>query len=106
MPTPRGNYYKQLGELFSHRSKNPNIGGGRNLSSCISLVAQRDFLSILPEELGADRLIAHRLVMIPIAEPLPKAAYYLIQRRDSQPSPLTASLITQFRRQSQQLFQA
>jgi len=73
-------------------------------SSCISLVAQSDFLSILPEELGTDRLISHRLEIIPIAEPLPKAAYYLIQRRDSQQTPLTASLITQFRRQSQQLF--
>lgn len=107
MPTPRGSYYKQLEELFSHRSQIPNIGVVcETFSSCISLVAQSDFLSILPEELGSDRLIAHRLVMIPVEEPLPKAAYYLIQRRDSQQTPLTASLITQFRRQSQQFFRA
>jgi len=105
MPTPRGSYYKQLEELFSDRSQIPNIGVVcETFSSCISLVAQSDFLSILPEELGTDRLISHRLEIIPIAEPLPKAAYYLIQRRDSQQTPLTASLITQFRRQSQQLF--
>jgi len=55
----------------------------------------------LPEELGTDPLIAHRLVMIPVLEPLPKAAYYLIQRRDTQQTPLAISLITQFRRQSQ-----
>jgi len=107
MPTPRGSYYKQLEELFSDRSQIPNVGVVcETFSSCISLVAQSDFLSILPEELGTDRLISHRLEIIPIAEPLPKAAYYLIQRRDSQQTPLTASLITQFRRQSQQLFRS
>lgn len=102
MPTPRGSYYKQLEELFSQRSQIPNIGVVcETFSSCISLIAQSDFLSILPEELGADALVNHRLVMIPVVEPLPKATYYLIQRRDAQPTPLTASLITQFRRQSQ-----
>lgn len=105
MPTPRGSYYKQLEELFSHRSQIPNVGVVcETFASCISLVAQSDFLSILPEELGRDRLLAHSLVMIPVAETLPQAAYYLIQRRDSQQTPLTASLITQFRRQSRQLF--
>ncbi|MGU3412727.1 LysR family transcriptional regulator [Enterobacteriaceae bacterium C34A] len=105
MPTPRGSYYKQLEELFSHRAQIPNVGVVcETFSSCISLVAQSDFLSILPEELGTDPLIAHRLVLIPVAEPLPKAAYYLIQRRDAQQTPLAAALITQFRRQSQQLF--
>lgn len=37
--------------------------------------------------------------MLPVSEILPKAAYYLIQRRDSRQTPLTASLITQFRRE-------
>ncbi len=78
----------------------------RNLSSCISLVVQSDFLSILPVELGSDPMIADKLVMIKVSETLPKATYYLIQRRDSRQTPLTASLITQFRRQSRQQFPA
>lgn len=106
MPTPRGSYYKQPEALFIHRAQIPTVGVVcETFSSCISLVVQSDFLTILPEELGTDPLIAHRLVMIPVLEPLPKAAYYLIQRRDTQQTPLAISLITQFRRQSQQLFQ-
>jgi LysR family transcriptional regulator of abg operon len=99
MPTPRGSYYKQLEEVFSDRSQIPRIGVVcETFSSCISLVAQSDFLSILPQELGCDPLLAHRLVMLPVVESLPKAAYYLIQRRDSRQTPLAESLITQFRR--------
>ena len=49
-------------------------------------------------------MMADKLVMIPIREALPKATYYLIQRRDTRQTPLTASLITLFRRQSRQLF--
>ena len=99
MPTPRGSYYKQLEDVFKYRSQIPRIDVVcETFSSCISLVAQSDFLSILPQELGCDPLLAHRLVMLPIEEPLPKAAYYLIQRRDSRQTPLTSSLITQFRR--------
>ena len=99
MPTPRGSYYKQLEDVFKYRSQIPQIGVVcETFSSCISLVAQSDFLSILPQELGCDPLLAHRLVMLPVAETLPKAAYYLIQRRDSRQTPLTSSLITQFRR--------
>mgnify|MGYP000561878659 CR=1 FL=1 len=63
MPTPRGSYYKQLEEVFSDRSQIPRIGVVcETFSSCISLVAQSDFLSILPQELGCDPLLAHRLV--------------------------------------------
>ncbi|MFO5574339.1 hypothetical protein ACLBPA_26495, partial [Klebsiella pneumoniae] len=58
----------------------------------------------LPVELGNDPLMADKLVMIPIREVLPTATYYLIQRRDTRQTPLTASLITLFRRQSRQLF--
>ncbi|VEB98874.1 Regulatory protein (induces abgABT, used to catabolize p-aminobenzoyl-glutamate) [Klebsiella pneumoniae] len=45
-------------------------------------------------ELGNDPLMADKLVMIPIREVLPTATYYLIQRRDTRQTPLTASLIT------------
>ncbi|MCU6671423.1 LysR family transcriptional regulator [Enterobacteriaceae bacterium H4N4] len=104
MPTPRGSYYKQLEELFNHRAQIPRVGiVCETFSSCISLVAQSDFLSILPQELGCDPLLAHRLVMLPVQETLPKATYYLIQRRDSRQTPLTESLITQFRRQARQV---
>jgi len=104
MPTPRGSYYKQLEEMFSHRDQIPRIGVVcETFSSCISLVAQSDFLSILPQELGCDPLLANRLVMLAVKEPLPKATYYLIQRRDSRQTPLTTSLITQFRRHARQV---
>lgn len=104
MPTPRGSYYKQLEEMFSHRQQIPHIGVVcETFSSSISLVAHSDFLSILPQELGCDPLLAQRLVMIPVKEPLPKATYYLIQRRDSRQTPLTDSLITQFRRHARQV---
>jgi LysR family transcriptional regulator of abg operon len=107
MPTPRGSYYKQLEEVFSHRSQIPRIGVVcETFSSCISLVAQSDFLSILPQELGCDPLLAHRLVMLPVVESLPKAAYYLIQRRDSRQTPLAESLITQFRREARKIIAA
>jgi hypothetical protein len=87
--------------VFHHRSQIPHIGiVCETFSSCISLVAQSDFISILPQELGCDPLLAHRLVMLPVVESLPKAAYYLIQRRDSRQTPLTESLITQFRREA------
>ena len=104
MPTPRGSYYKQLEEMFAHRAQAPDIGVVcETFSSCISLVAQSDFLSILPEELGTSALISHRLAMIPVAEALPTAAYYLIQRRDAQQTPVAATLINLFRRQSRTL---
>lgn len=104
MPTPRGSYYKQLEEVFINREQFPNIGVVcETFSSSISLVAQSDFLSILPQELGCDPLLANRLVMLPVKETLPKATYYLIQRRDTRQTPLTTSLITQFRRHARQI---
>lgn len=104
MPTPRGSYYKQLEEVFINRELFPNIGVVcETFSSSISLVAQSDFLSILPQELGCDPLLANRLVMLPVKETLPKATYYLIQRRDTRQTPLTTSLITQFRRHARQI---
>ncbi|GDX06393.1 LysR family transcriptional regulator [Buttiauxella selenatireducens] len=100
MPTPRGSYYKQLEEMFQKRSEMPNISVVcETFSACISLVAQSDFLSILPAELGHDPLIAHSLKQIHVVETLPQATYYLIQRRDASPAPLTVALINQFRRQ-------
>lgn len=99
MLTPRGSYYNQLEGMFKYRSKIPRIDVVcETFSSCLSRVAQSDFLSILPQELGCDPLLTHHLAMLPIEETLPKAAYDLIQRRDSLQTPLTLSLITQFRR--------
>ena len=105
MPTPRGSYFKQLQEMFNQAGLAPKVDiVCETFSSCISLVVKSDFLSILPVELGNDPMMADKLVMIPICEALPKATYYLIQRRDMRQTPLTASLITLFRRQSHQLF--
>ncbi|MCE0812297.1 LysR family transcriptional regulator [Buttiauxella sp. W03-F01] len=100
LPTPRGSYYKQLEELFHKRSEIPNVSVFcETFSACISLVAQSDFLSILPAELGDDPLLAHRLKQIKVVETLPNATYYLIQRRDVTQAPLTTALINQFRRE-------
>ena len=105
MPTPRGSYFKQLQECFEQLGGEPKVGiVCETFSSCISLVVKSDFLSILPVELGNAPLMADKLLMIPIREVLPTATYYLIQRRDTRQTPLTASLITLFRRQSRQLF--
>ncbi|EIH1016814.1 LysR family transcriptional regulator [Escherichia coli] len=91
---------KQLSELLDDQAQTPQVGVVcETFSACISLVAKSDFLSILPEEMGCDPLHGQGLVMLPVSEILPKAAYYLIQRRDSRQTPLTASLITQFRRE-------
>jgi LysR family transcriptional regulator of abg operon len=105
MPTPRGSYFKQLQDGLIRPGRAPKVDiVCETFSSCISLVVKSDFLSILPVELGNDPLMADKLVMIPIREVLPTATYYLIQRRDTRQTPLTASLITLFRRQSRQLF--
>ncbi len=90
------------------RTAGTGAKGGDRLRNVLILhqpsVVKSDFLSILPVELGNDPLMADKLVMIPIREVLPTATYYLIQRRDTRQTPLTASLITLFRRQSRQLF--
>lgn len=105
MPTPRGSYFKQLQDRFNQAGMAPKVDiVCETFSSCISLVVKSDFLSILPVELGNDPLMADKLVMIPVRDVLPTAAYFLIQRRDTRQTPLTASLITLFRRQSRQLF--
>lgn len=86
--------------VLDDQAQTPQVGVVcETFSACISLVAKSDFLSILPEEMGCDPLHGQGLVMLPVSEILPKAAYYLIQRRDSRQTPLTASLITQFRRE-------
>ena len=105
MPTPRGSYFKQLQDRLNQAGLAPKVDiVCETFSSCISLVVKSDFLSILPVELGNDPLMADKLVMIPVRDVLPTATYYLIQRRDTRQTPLTASLITLFRRQSRQLF--
>lgn len=105
MPTPRGSYFKQLQDRFNQAGLAPKVNiVCETFSSCISLVVKSDFLSILPVELGNDPLLADKLMMIPVREALPTAAYFLIQRRDTRQTPLTASLITLFRRQSRQWF--
>ncbi|EMX2418373.1 LysR family transcriptional regulator, partial [Escherichia coli] len=81
MPTPHGSYYKQLSELLDDQAQTPQVGVVcETFSACISLVAKSDFLSILPDEMGCDPLHGQGLVMLPVSEILPKAAYYLIQR--------------------------
>ena len=104
MPTPRGELLQAAAGRFEQLGREPKVGSSAKRSHPASAVVKSDFLSILPVELGNDPLMADKLVMIPIREVLPTATYYLIQRRDTRQTPLTASLITLFRRQSRQLF--
>lgn len=100
MPTPHGSYYKQLSELLDDQAQTPQVGVVcETFSACISLVAKAIFSAYCLKKWAAIPCTDKGLVMLPVSEILPKAAYYLIQRRDSRQTPLTASLITQFRRE-------
>ncbi|KEA50550.1 transcriptional regulator [Mangrovibacter sp. MFB070] len=98
MPTPRGSYYRQLHELFASRGLAPNVSVVcETFTACSSLVAHSDFLSILPAALADDAGLAPLLQRLPLDESLPLATFYLIQRRDTTPAPITSALMQLFR---------
>lgn len=97
---PRGNYYIQLEELYIKCLEILRVSVVcETFLSCISLVAQSDFLSVHPAELSNDPLLAHRLKRADVGESLSQVTYYLNQRRDTTSAPLTAALMNPFRRQ-------
>jgi LysR family transcriptional regulator of abg operon len=99
MPSPQGSYFRQMEEFFQRHDIQPDIGVVcETFTSSINLAARSDYLTVLPEDMGQD--IQHRdlLKRLNIQELLPMAGYYLIQRRDTPPTPLTALLISHFRR--------
>ncbi len=98
MPTPRGSYYKLLSEMFSEMDTEPNISViCETFMSCTSLIAKTDFLSILSVDAINDPVIGQSLIALDLDLSLPKATFYLIQRRDTTLTPMAAHLAHLFR---------
>jgi len=98
MPTPRGSYYKLLSEVFNKMDAEPNISViCETFMSCTSLIAKTDFLSVLSVDVIYDPVIGQSLVALDLDLPLPKATFYLIQRRDTTLTPMAAHLAQLFR---------
>lgn len=98
MPTQRGSYYKLLSEVFSDMEVEPNISViCETFMSCTSLIAKTDFLSVLSVDIVNDPVIGQSLVALDLDLPLPKATFYLIQRRDTTLTPMAAHLAQLFR---------
>jgi len=98
MPTPRGSYYKLLSEVFNEMDAEPNISViCETFMSCTSLIAKTDFLSVLSVDVINDPVIGQSLVALDLDLPLPKATFYLIQRRDTTLTPMAAHLAQLFR---------
>ncbi|OON41980.1 LysR family transcriptional regulator [Izhakiella australiensis] len=100
MPTPNGSYYRLLHDLFADRDMMPKISVTcETFMACTSLVAQSDFVSILSRDVISDPILGNHLVPLAVCEPLPKAGFYLIQRKDTALTPMGASLAQLFRQQ-------
>lgn len=98
LPTPRGSYYKLLSEMFRERGVEPKVSVVcETFMSCTSLLANTDFLSVLSSDIINDPLIGPSLVALELDQPLPKATFHLIQRKDATLSPMAAHLAQLFR---------
>lgn len=69
--------------------------------ACTSLVAQSDFISILSVDVIDDPILGRSLVALTLDEPLPKAIFYLIQRKDTTLTPMSSYMAQLFRRYCQ-----
>lgn len=99
MPTPKGSYYRLLHDLFGSMGMAPSIVVTcETFMACTSLVAQSDFVSILSNDVISDPILGRQLVALELDEPLPKATFFLIQRRDTALTPMGAYLAQLFRR--------
>ncbi|WP_312243107.1 LysR family transcriptional regulator [Pantoea sp.] len=102
MPTPKGSYYRLLHDLFYERGLTPTVPViCETFMACTGLVAQSDFVSILSVDVIADPILSRQLVALELDEPLPKATFYLIQRRDTTMTPMSAWMAQLFRRYCQ-----
>lgn len=99
MPTPKGSYYRLLHELFDDMEIMPSIVVTcETFMACTSLVAQSDFVSILSVDVISDPILGKQLIALELEEPLPKATFYLIQRKETALTPMGAYLAQLFRR--------
>lgn len=102
MPTPKGSYYRLLHDLFGERGMAPKIVVTcETFMACTSLVAQSDFISILSVDVIDDPILGRSLVALALDEPLPKAIFYLIQRKDTTLTPMSSYMAQLFRRYCQ-----
>lgn len=102
MPTPKGSYYRLLHDLFGERDMALKIKVTcETFMACISLVAQSDFVSILSVDVIDDPILGRQLVALDLDEPLPKATFYLIQRKDTALTPMSSYMAQLFRRYCQ-----
>ncbi|WP_440493204.1 LysR family transcriptional regulator [Serratia sarumanii] len=98
MPTPKGSYYRLLHDLFGDLGMAPSISVTcETFMACTSLVAQSDFVSILSVDVISDPILGKHLVPLELEESLPKATFYLIQRKDTTLTPMGAHLARLFR---------
>ncbi|XXN63647.1 LysR family transcriptional regulator [Enterobacter ludwigii] len=103
MPTPQGSYYRLLHDLFGERGMAPNIiVTCETFMACTSLVARSDFVSIISRDVIEDPTHGGQLISLELDEPLPKATFYLIQRKDTALTPMSAYMAQLFRRYCQQ----
>ncbi|MRT25220.1 LysR family transcriptional regulator [Enterobacteriaceae bacterium RIT697] len=103
MPTPQGSYYRLLHDLFGERGMVPKIVVTcETFMACTSLVAQSDFVSIISRDVIEDPTHGGQLISLELDEPLPKATFYLIQRKDTALTPMSAYMAQLFRRYCQQ----
>lgn len=103
MPTPQGSYYRLLHDLFGERGMAPKIVVTcETFMACTSLVAQSDFVSIISRDVIEDPTHGGQLISLELDEPLPKATFYLIQRKDTALTPMSAYMAQLFRRYCQQ----
>ena len=98
MPTPNGSYYRLLHELFGDMGMAPSISVTcETFMACTSLVAQSDFVSILSVDVISDPILGRHLVALELEEALPRATFYLIQRKDTTLTPMGTYLARLFR---------
>ena len=103
MPTPKGSYYRLLHDLFGDLGMAPSISVTcETFMACTSLVAQSDFVSIISRDVIEDPTHGGQLISLVLDEPLPKATFYLIQRKDTALTPMSAYMAQLFRRYCQQ----
>lgn len=98
LPTPRGSYYKQLVDLFVSLGVMPTVSVTcETFMSSTSLLAKSDFLSILPRDVIEDPILGQQLMAFDLDLPLPRATFYLIQRKETALTPMSAHLANLFR---------
>lgn len=98
MPTLKEGYYRQLHDVFEGVGVAPSISVTcETLIACTSLVGQSDFVSFLPIDVVSDPILGQPLVALDLKESLPKAEFYLIQRKDNKLTPMGAYLARLFR---------